>query len=98
MKLGNKHYKPHLNLGMKHYKNHLTLGMKHYGQDHHNSGHTHNTPDGIINNNSNSNEASKEPMTHTNFKPKKYIDNINHSNIEKARKKVHSENGDRNYA
>ncbi len=60
MKLGNKHYKPQLTLGMKHYKNHLTLGMKHYGQDSHNSGHTHNTPDGIINNNSNSNDPPED--------------------------------------
>jgi hypothetical protein len=87
MKLGNKHYKPYLSLGMKHYKPQLTLGMKHYGQDHHNTSHmTHNTPDGIIHNDFNSREAQREPMKHTNFKPKKYIDQ-NHSNIEKAKKK-----------
>jgi hypothetical protein len=84
--LGIKKHKPHRLLGVKHQKIDLALGNKHYaGMKSEKNHEMEMTEDGLIHNESNSNDVQREPMKHSEYKH--YKKDIRHSNIEKPRRK-----------
>ncbi len=97
--LGIKTFKPHRTLGVKHHKIKLALGNKYFHNINNESNHIMaHSKDGIIYNNHNSVDVQREPMKHTEFKPKNYTKDIRHSRIEKARRRDNEGGYDKKFA